>query len=1007
MFDPHDYIARFASKDRMPGADTPGVIDGFLQSVGSNLKLMYASARKLGNEYLKSDDVYTSQGYMESRIRDERSTELLKNVELTGETDRLWGLNEEEKASFSWVRDENDFRAQEEVLLDERNRVWSSEHGDWATSIGSFLGGLVDPVTLVEFGAIGKGVGALTQFAKPAAKAFASWANRTFGTSLEFTEIITGEAAKKVARAAGHVGTTAAVYSYVKDNERQYVGIPVEGIGSNMAWNALLGACLGGVGGYVAPHLRKLLRKNRKDLTRSFGEKVLNDFSDSEVKVEWSDVIPEKLEGTPDIGAVKESVDAIKQTVSVDGESRFSKFFGVVPTVQGLTSKSSVVKKITDAFFRHQYFAEGSQGSISGVSTPVESEMTQWNGLKHINSAIVAKHGKEFIRRGYGDLAAFTDEYCKGMWSGNISYNSVVHGCLAPTRRNMNELAREAVKYGFLTDEQIKLAGGDISYLPRAYDVEYIREDFNGWEVDFMNEVRRVHPEYSKDQAIGYFEDVTDTIRGLDIDDIPTIQAVQSKTRVTKGRKVDLSSLALSKYLVRDPNKLFDIYFTGLGYQVAEKRVLQQLGYETFTDAYNAAKKEFHEISRTLSGEERNRFEQQAEKDLEFLKKIPKLITGQISSEMRFNIGTGGMNRKLHSGLNTLSILNSTTLLGKIGLSCFEDLAITASERGFPRHIGELWRHKFGSALEGFSKEELQRFGIAIESLSGNINILTSPTKMTKWSSLFYKVTGAPLIDDFRARVIASVTSQELAANILKGEKFTTRLNAKSIKEIRNELQKYAEIGEHGIEDMNISGWDSFDAKRDFMAEVERNVRRNIPNPGAGDVPPFFKSPMGKLLTMFMGWHFSLTNQVLLPLLRNGKPEWGKFAKLMTYGYGLAFLSNIIRGYIRGKPYNLDEEEIYKDSFLRMPLGMLTIPLDLADSLIHGVRSSQWGHDVSYTIAKMGNLRWVWDALDAAGSTFKSSQKGDWDRTLKKMVGVVPFMNLWCINPILNYFTGK
>lgn len=975
-FDPHDHIARFAGE--MSDVPTPSFLDCFSVQIANSWQSIGTGVRHFLEDYKESHGVESP--------REEKVSTLLEMVP------------EEEKAAFSWVKSEGDFWSQEHALELEKENEWLRENSNLAGGFGTFIGEILDPVTIAEFGAIGKGVGALAQFVKPAAKAFAGWANRTFGTGLEFLKIVTGETAKRILGTAGHVGTTAAVYSYIKDNERQYVGIPVENIGSNMAWNGLLGACLGGVGGYVAPHLQKLRRKNTKNLTRSFSEKALNDFSDSEIQVEWSDVadmFPKQLEGHLDISGF--------QKVNIDGESSFSRFFGVIPTVQGLMSKSSTVNKLTDAFFRHQYFAEGSQGALSGISTPVESEMTQWTGLKHISSGVIAKHGKEFVKQGYGDFMAFNEEFCRAMWSGERSYNHIVSGCTAAIRKNMQPLHNEALRYEIFTKTPESLV--DESYFPRIYDLEKINENFGGWEKTFKDAVKNRHPEYTEVEINEYFENVTDTIRGLDIDDIPTIQAVQSKAKVTKGRKVDLASLDLFDYLVHEPSRILDTYFTGLGYEVAQKRVLQELGYETFADAYKAAKKELHEISRTLSGEERNRFEQQAEKDLEFLKKIPKLITGQISSEMRFNIGTKGLNRKLHSGLNTLSTLNSTTLLGKIGLSCFEDLAITASERGFCRHVGELWRHKFGNALEGFTKEELHRFGIAIESLSGNINILTSPSKTTKWSSLFYKITGAPMIDDFRARVIASVTSQELAANILKGKKFATRLNAKSIKEIHNELQKHAEIGEYGIEDMNISSWDSFDAKRDFMAEVERNVRKNIPNPGAGDIPPFFKSPMGKLLTMFMGWHFSLTNQVLLPLLRNGKPEWRKFALLMTYGYGLAFLSNVMRGYIRGKPYDLDVKDIYIDSFTRMPLGMLTIPIDLGASIYQGVRSSQWGHDVAYTIAKNGNLRWIWDALDAIGSTVRASQTGDWNKTLRKMMGIVPFMNLWCINPILNYFT--
>lgn len=998
MFDPHEGLTDFlVDSDRRSG-DTPGFLDNFLYELARSWSFLNTEVRK-GMTKRREFERVASMGFLPEETRELEVSDQLISLEAIGATEFLDDLTESELESFNWVKTKGDFRAQEQALTIAREDTWLHENRSLTGRLGEVVGKLVDPVSIIEFGAIGKGVGALSRYAKPAAQAFTGWANRTFGTSLEFMEIVSGEAAKRVLGAAGHAGATTAIYSYFEDNMEKYIGIPVENIGSNMVWNGLLGACLGGVGGYLAPHIKKLLSKNRKGVTQAFGEKVLNDFSNSEVKVEWSDIaemMPKEFEGTLNTEAF--------QKVYIDGDSKFSKYFGYIPTVQGLRSKSLVIRKITDAFFRHQYFEAGQQGSISGVSSPVESEMTQWMGLKYRCLGTITNHFKEFKKRGYGGREVFNEELSRAMLSGDSSSNHIISGCAASVRKEMKTLANEAVEHGVF--ENMPEVTINESYMPRIYDIEKIRSDSEGWERTFREAVKKTHPEYSEGEIRAYFEDVTDTIKGLDVDEIPTVRAVQGKSKVTKSRRVDLESLDLLDYLVKEPERLMDVYFTGLGFEAAEKRVLRELGYETFAEAYDAAKQEFHEISRTLSGEERNKFEKQAERDLEFLKKVPKLITGQISSEMKFNIGSSGLNTKLNNTINFLSRMNSTTLLGKLGLSCIEDLSITSSERGLFRHIGELWRHKFGDALEVFSKEDLHKFGIAVETLSGNIQLLSSASKATKFSAAFWKATGAPQLDDFRARVISSITSQEIARNILKGEKFTTRLNVESLNKIRGELQRHAIIGEHGIEDMNISAWDSFDAKRDFMAEVERQVRLNIPNPGAGDIPPFFKSPIGKLTTMFTGWYFSLTNQVILPLIRSGK--WEPLAKLITYGYGLSFLTNIIRGYIRGKPYKLDEKDIYIDSFTRMPLGIFLMPIDLGLEIYKGVRGSQWGKDVLYTIAKQGSLRWIVDSLNAAGSFAKGALKGSiTEREIRKLNGVVPFFNLAYVNPILNYFTNS
>lgn len=287
--------------------------------------------------------------------------------------------------------------------------------------------------------------------------------------------------------------------------------------------------------------------------------------------------------------------------------------------------------------------------------------------------------------------------------------------------------------------------------------------------------------------------------------------------------------------------------------------------------------------------------------EMEFLRMIPKLIRGSVSREYGKVLNTRSGNKTVRNIQGAMSALNVVTLLGRVAISVMEDIALTASKRGLIRHIAEIINSVFGKTFENMNKQELQRYGIACESLSGRIRSMVSYGDETwnwpmKLSSKFMEATGLPMLDDFRAEIISNDLVVELAEKILKGEKFDTRLNQKSLKLIREELKKHSKKTEYGITDTNISGWKSFDAKRDFMSEVERLLRQEIVQPGAGDIPLFIKTPLGKLVAMFQGFNFALTNNVLLPLLVKGYK--GELSKLMVYGWGFAALSTIIRGYL-------------------------------------------------------------------------------------------------------------
>ena len=270
--------------------------------------------------------------------------------------------------------------------------------------------------------------------------------------------------------------------------------------------------------------------------------------------------------------------------------------------------------------------------------------------------------------------------------------------------------------------------------------------------------------------------------------------------------------------------------------------------------------------------------------------------------------------------------------------------------------------------------------------------------------SVFWKMTGVPAIDDFRSRLAACLYGQEMAEQIFKGEAFETRLKANTIAAIKEQLVTHSVRGEFGFEDLRISSWEDQRALSAFMAEIERKVRAQVIMPSAGDVPTLARSSVGRLLTMFTGWSFAITNQVLLPLIESGK--FVQLAKLMGYGYGCAYLSETIRGVLNGKPYDPTGKEIHTRIWRRLPTGLLgLVGENIVDAATGQINSSR---ELVYSLAKSGELRWALDAFDSALALSKKSQTGkpltEWQ--IRRLYSVIPFANLWYINPVLNFFNG-
>jgi hypothetical protein len=914
--------------------------------------------KKIGREREEYDYV-SSLGYGEKPTEYEEGVK--EKVEL---------VNPRMEGAFSWVKTNEDYDMQEEVLKGESELEEIVENRDgWGGNIARIIGDLLDPIATGEIIMSGGIGGGIKSIGKQAARSAERWINNTAGRNVvKFVDVVNNETAKKLLGSASSGATNMAVFSVLHEEGKKYVGFPVENIGSNIVLNSMVGAALGSAHGLIGTLLKKR-KENIEVLTEALKEKISNGFENSKLEIDNGSVV----------------IDGDKET-----SKKFSSVLNMFPVIQGMNSESSTIRKVTSAFFRHQF----PQREESGVSTPIESGLIQWIGLKDSILSKVESDAKKFIRSG-GSLDEFYKDVHHALISRSEASNEMVSSAVSNIRKGMDELTKEALTHGALLEEQLIENEG---YVHRVFDLRAIREDPDRF-IDTIKEkiieeqgLMEVPVEIKK-EAEDIALETYRTILGVSAESSPTLKRVYSEMTPSalKERTLKIGSLDLFDYIVHDPHQYLEPFFRGLGFETEKSRVLKELGFSDWKEVVKAAEKDF--ANRSLG-----KSHKKAISDLDLLIKIPKIVSGEISQDLKLKWGNSLFNRGLEKVLDGFQMLNVVTLLGKVGLTVLEDLAITSSKKGTCRHIGNICKDIFGKSIKSLSKEELVRFGIAAESMQNQIKYLTSEGGWgEKIASKFFKLTGITQINDYRSEIISNDIILDLVDMLTKKKEMETRLSKESQKLIRSELKKHMRY-EDSIPDLNINAW-SFEAKRDFMGEVERILRQEIIIPGAGDVPLVMRHSVGKLLTLFQRFNAGLTTNVILPMVESGVKKT-KLAELMVYGYGWALLRNVIDGYLRNNPYDFNDPKLYENAIKRMPLGIFNMLMGAGELVRSPSEIFRNLAESENRLLEGGVLRYPIN-LTKAFAAF--SKRNYTERDLRNFIGLIPFNNLVFIQPILDW----
>lgn len=1019
LHEPGNELMKFSPpSDGMP---TPGFVDCFLATATAGWKGAGALLRRFVTDWKEANGIPV-----------ERSPEAEA---------ALAEIPEEDRERYDRAETEADVISQREAIEAERYSDFLYERAGIAGTLGTFAGHLADPAVLAEGAATAPLMGPIGE----AVAGFAGFASRSLGVKVGFEGLLKGTAAGKILKAAGHGGTSAAIFSLIDAGRKKYIGIPIENLGADVGWNSLLGACLGGIGSGIGMLAGKL-RANRTELKESFGESIMSDFSPSDIEV-------------------VADADGNVTGAAINGKktSSLAKYCSFSPTSIGVYGNNSVLKRITLASFNtnhegapaitteYRYALQINKGEAAAseinklkelaiksgrVESPERfddicfSAMTTGtpSGIPEIDKAALITGRKYFdsmrdlglelrlfdralgkryifpegnlddlvqqaVTEGKGGetveriLKTKDDLRVLRQTGGDVQLKettALLNKELDKAEKELRELLkRERPLLQEDLDEAVR-ESGNARYAPIVFDAVKIRDNPAAFR-DTMVRCLMRYDRMTERAALNTVEDMITRIYGGEQSGYFSIlRARAGKAGATKERVFRIPSTELIDFLVTDPERLIRHQARTFGYDIAEAQTLRELGFQSWEAVMSGVSEEAA----------RQGFPKGTEKILKYARQIPFIIKGQINPPP---ITFG--DRLLNASIQSMKTLNYVTLMGKVILGCAEDFAMTFAKRGLFRHIGELLNYR--KTPHFFSKEELKMFGICLDDVSktpyGFMDTFSDFAR--KGVRTFGRMTGVPQFENLRAGFLANLTAKDLSQAILEGATSVPGLKESEVNTIRGMLQKHAVKDGKLVTDLQLSLWDE-DAAILFMGKIRRMVSQYIVRPNAGDMPLFLRKPAGQMFSMFTSWAFALHNQILLPLLESGKHA--ELAKMMVYGFGLGFLTEQIRSYIRGEVPDATDPQFLERTVTRMPLGVFGLLGEYIADLSR--KENQSARNMIYTLAKKGNLRYPLELFDVAHYPFREQPLTEKER--RRALALIPFNNLLYINPIVNYFTA-
>lgn len=294
----------------------------------------------------------------------------------------------------------------------------------------------------------------------------------------------------------------------------------------------------------------------------------------------------------------------------------------------------------------------------------------------------------------------------------------------------------------------------------------------------------------------------------------------------------------------------------------------------------------------------------------------------------RYGMGPNVLDGKAAKVAKTINTWNFTRFMGFLGLSALPDLGAIALKNGVFRFLFDGMLPVFKTMKgDAFTKDLLQDMGLALNTYKGMLakggmgkeGLLTESgifSKALNYAATRYgNATLANQWQDFTqfmaARVGLARTLRALDDFATTGKmaaKERTRLNALGIHEAEYKIihDEWGRIGgkSEGSYWIDFTKWgedtvEQTNALKSFKAAIYKEVNSTVLEAGGGigDIPRFFRAPLGSVMFQFKKYFFQATNRLLIPAIQRGDAEaWQGAALMLTMGAMVWYTKGLIRG---------------------------------------------------------------------------------------------------------------
>jgi len=475
------------------------------------------------------------------------------------------------------------------------------------------------------------------------------------------------------------------------------------------------------------------------------------------------------------------------------------------------------------------------------------------------------------------------------------------------TDRNFTTLKEKQL----IASQQIAKIEDDVKDLLQNYAKENIASPLAKMEneLDSLRALARASDEEIMDDAILMANQMA-TGRGNELHFLPEDQAKKLKPKFFDSRYIN--PLDYMDVLETNPYLLLGRYIDEVSPHIAFNRVFPEQKITSLMDEYSAKMK--NEINDAISSGNKKLADKLTKESNRALADIANGFdteTGMYSAKAVAQVG------ELAPYLNGMSNVTNMVMLGGQVAGSVSELAAVALHHGLGSSGLSLTKalKSFASdpSLVSVARKEAGYAGVGLELAKNKIlsdmighelsaaEIGGKAGKFIHKGNVLFQRANLSVYYDSVNRAFGFIVQQGiLKERLLKfntlskqelGDLAYLGIDKSNYKKINDQLKKFGEDRD-GIFVSNADKWDDATARETWLNVIRKDNRRTSVQADLGDVPFFFRTPIGKNMFKFKLWSITATQKYLVQSSQKGAGALPAIGLMVGFGGAIDFLYN-------------------------------------------------------------------------------------------------------------------